>query len=123
MDMHANDQLCWRYTAFMVVVQLIAFGGVSDKRGRRKARKAAILEREKLRREKTQKQKYGEVKFLPQMGVDSYKDGTCDASKNEAITMANGKRTSVSTHLNGGNKTAIRGEESAMETSEEEMML
>ncbi|KAI9850716.1 MAG: hypothetical protein M1838_005207 [Thelocarpon superellum] len=32
LDVHANDNLCWSYTAFMVGVQLLAFGRVSGMR-------------------------------------------------------------------------------------------
>jgi len=52
LDFLADDQLCWSYTAIMVIVQLFAFGRVQDNRVRRKSAKAARLEREKLRKEK-----------------------------------------------------------------------
>jgi hypothetical protein len=47
LDMHANDQLCWSYTIFMVLVQLLAFGRVSDNRVKRRAVRAAKKERER----------------------------------------------------------------------------
>lgn len=31
-DIHTNDQLCWGYTFLMVIIQLLAFGRVSDNR-------------------------------------------------------------------------------------------
>jgi len=52
LDMHADDGLCWRYTAIVVVVQVLAFGRVSDNRVQRRVRKAAKAERERSRREK-----------------------------------------------------------------------
>ena len=54
LDMHADDQLCWGYTAVMVFVQVLAFGRVQDNRVQRKTAKAAKLERERVRKEKLQ---------------------------------------------------------------------
>ncbi|KAG0652747.1 hypothetical protein D0Z07_0365 [Hyphodiscus hymeniophilus] len=51
LDVHADNALCWRYTAVMVVVQVLAFGRVSENRVQRRARKAATLDRERSRRE------------------------------------------------------------------------
>jgi hypothetical protein len=52
LDMHADEQLCWRYTAVMVVVQLLAIGSVKDNRGRRRGRLQRLAEgREKTREE------------------------------------------------------------------------
>lgn len=48
LDMHADDQLCWGYTAVMVVVQVLAFGRVNENRVRRKSARAAEVERERL---------------------------------------------------------------------------
>ena len=52
--MHADDALCWRYTAIMVVVQVLAFGRVQDNRVERRKRKAAKAEREKSRRDQVE---------------------------------------------------------------------
>jgi hypothetical protein len=52
MDIHADEKLCWSYTAVMVFVQVLAFGHVQDNRVRRKSAKAAKIEREKARKEK-----------------------------------------------------------------------
>jgi hypothetical protein len=47
-DVHSNDQLCWGYTALMVLVQILAYGKVNDTRVRKKsARAAAKAERER----------------------------------------------------------------------------
>jgi hypothetical protein len=45
-DMHANDQLCWHYTAFIVVVQLLAMGSVQDNRRKRKGRLQRLVQNE-----------------------------------------------------------------------------
>ena len=50
LDMHENDGLCWQYTAAMVVLQVLAYGKVSDNREERRDRAAARkLEKEKER--------------------------------------------------------------------------
>lgn len=56
LDMHKNDALCWRYTAVMVVVQILAYSKVCDNREIRKLAKKAkkeqrmrFLEAEKAR--------------------------------------------------------------------------
>ena len=54
LDVHADDAACWRYTAVMVLVQVLAFGRVSDNRTRRRTRRAAKAEREKNRHEQTE---------------------------------------------------------------------
>ena len=54
LDMHADDQLCWGYTAVMVFIQVLVFGRVQDNRVQRKSAKAAKIEREKVRKEKLQ---------------------------------------------------------------------
>ncbi|KAI9816246.1 MAG: hypothetical protein M1827_001847 [Pycnora praestabilis] len=45
LDIHASDPLCWVYTAFIVGVQLFAFGRVSSEREGMRNRKAAKAER------------------------------------------------------------------------------
>lgn len=47
-DVHSNEQLCWGYTIFMVLVQVLAYGTVNDNRDQRKIAKAAAkAERER----------------------------------------------------------------------------
>lgn len=46
-DLHANDGLCWGYTMVMVLVQIVAYGRVSDNREIRKEHKVRKLEKEK----------------------------------------------------------------------------
>ncbi len=49
MDMHANDGLCWRYTAVMVVIQYVAFERIGANRTWAKERRQ---ERKRLLKEK-----------------------------------------------------------------------
>jgi len=124
LDMHANDQLCWRYTAVMVIVQIFAFGRVSDNRI---ARKALRQERERIRKEKLEKIM---DKSAPKTNGHAVEmDGACDLPRLEnphpnvnGIGNGNGKA------MNGNvNKRLedfdIENEESMAETSEEEMMI
>jgi hypothetical protein len=55
-DVHNNNQLCWGYTALMVLVQVLAYGKVNDTRVRKKsARAAAKAERERQAAQEDQK--------------------------------------------------------------------
>ena len=45
-DMHANDSLCWSYTAVMVGAQLLAFGRVSGVREAGRRKRADQLQRQ-----------------------------------------------------------------------------
>ncbi|KAH8678840.1 hypothetical protein BGZ60DRAFT_468225 [Tricladium varicosporioides] len=107
LDMHESDQLCWGYTVIMVLVQVFAFGRVSDNRVRRKSAKAARVEREKLRREKLEKLQLEKMRTDPPQECGN----------------GNGlKRASE----NGNAKVILEGEESMTdmtETSEEEWFL
>lgn len=49
-DVHANDNLCWSYTVFMVGVQLVAFGKVSGNREAGRELKAQLKMEEDERR-------------------------------------------------------------------------
>jgi hypothetical protein len=49
-DMHANDNICWSYTIFMVGVQLVAFGNVSGNREAGRQLKADLLKEEESKR-------------------------------------------------------------------------
>ena len=44
LDMHKDDALCWKYTALMVVVQVLAYSKVCDNREIRKLAKKAKRE-------------------------------------------------------------------------------
>lgn len=41
-DVHNNEQLCWGYTMIMVLVQILAYGRVSDERDRKRSARAAV---------------------------------------------------------------------------------
>ena len=127
LDMHADDKLCWRYTIVMVIVQLLSFIRVSDNRGRRRsAREAAKLERERVRKEKSEQIEQKKMHVVSQVsGIGSYLDGACD--------FPEGPYTNGSAH--GGENGVVKAgepderriesssEESLIETSEEEMMI
>lgn len=53
LDVHEDDALCWRYTAVMVVIQMLIFGRVSGNRVTMKHASAVRVEREKLRRDRS----------------------------------------------------------------------
>ncbi|MCJ1360913.1 hypothetical protein MMC16_000008 [Acarospora aff. strigata] len=55
LDMHVSDNLCWSYTVFMVLAQLLAFGRVSQKRQTVRDKKEA----QRVRREETQEANVG----------------------------------------------------------------
>jgi hypothetical protein len=119
LDMHADDALCWRYTALMVVVQLLAFGRVSDNRGQRRAKKAARLERERLKNEKLGKcegEKQRPIRISP-----DYMDGACDISEKTQLAETNGHANGTADHP--AKRIETEGEESMTETSEEEMIV
>jgi hypothetical protein len=119
LDMHADNQLCWRYTAVMVVVQLLAFGRVSDNRGQRKAKRAARLERERLKNEKLGK--CAGDKKKPICISPDFMDGACDIPENTPLRETNGHANGTAGHPAKRNET--EGEESTTETSEEEMIV
>jgi len=123
MDMHDDDQLCWKYTAVMVVVQLFAFGRVSEKRGQRKARKAARLEKERLKEksEKSEKDLW-QIMSQEERTMKSW-DGTCEFQENGALKLASENEHADDKAAKGGNKFETDSGASTTETSEEEMNL
>jgi hypothetical protein len=124
MDMHADDQLCWKYTALMVVVQLVAFGKVSGNRGQRKAKKAARLEKERFKKEKSEKLENERLQIVSKTeGHATGLDGAYDFREDGALKMANGNGHGNGKHPNGGKKIETETEESMTEMSEEEMNL
>ena len=126
MDMHADDTLCWRYTILMVFVQLLAFGRVSDNRVQRKtARAAAKAERERLRKEKSEKiEAIGVYTMAKVSGIGSYLDGTCDFPEDHHTNgFANGNgAVNGDAKMSAGHKKSD-SEESMTETSEEEVIV
>lgn len=127
LDMHADEQLCWRYTIGMVVVQLLAFLRVSDNRQRRKsAREAAKLERERLRKEKAElladKRIHVGTK-VSEMG--NYLDGAREFPVEPYMNGTTHKETNgiLANHTAEAEKMESESESSLTETSEEEMIV
>jgi len=125
LDMHANDQLCWSYTAVMVGVQLLVFGRVQDNRVRRKSAKAAKLEREILRKEKIiEDEKTHTLSNMNGHGVGM--DGACDAHLG---AYTNGHRNGpvslkpLQDLLPSSPGEVTESEDSTLETSEEEIIV
>ncbi|KAI9715589.1 MAG: hypothetical protein M1812_005893 [Candelaria pacifica] len=52
LDLHASDNLCWSYTVFIVGVQLVAFGRVSQRREGIRERKEELRLRKEAERMK-----------------------------------------------------------------------
>jgi hypothetical protein len=127
LDMHADDKLCWRYTIVMVIVQLFSFIRVSDNRVRRRsAREAAKLERERIRKEKSEQIEQMKLHAVSQVsGIGSYLDGSCDFPEKPynigtAHTDENGI---VEIGKPDERMTESSSDESLTETSEEEMII
>lgn len=134
-DMHADDGLCWRYTAIMVVVQVLAFGRVQDNRVQRRDRKAAKAERERSRREEmermgAQERMLGAKAMNGGMdgAQDSIDEGICLESLNghaNRVLKLNGAATLIGMSDKKTNTECLETESEASltETSEEEMMI
>ncbi|PQE28788.1 hypothetical protein CJF32_00004018 [Rutstroemia sp. NJR-2017a WRK4] len=108
-DMHEDDALCWRYTFVMVVVQLLAFGRVSNNRVRRSHARASRAGKDKSRKEKTSETVAADEPTL----INTAKgfDGATDSvrCKNDMNHCRHGELTET--------------EESMVETSEEEIIV
>jgi Icc-related predicted phosphoesterase len=126
MDMHADDQLCWRYTAIMVVVQLLAFGRIQDNRVQIKAKRAAKLDKEKKFKEKVAM----EEERRAQMKIGQV-DGACDFFEDADRCVSpctHGRATNGSAKSINGKPMAngvVESEtsEELTETSEEELFI
>lgn len=111
----------------MVLVQLFSFIRVSDNRGRRRsAREAAKLERERIRKEKSEQIEQIKMHVASQVsGIGSYLEGACDFPE---APYANGTAHGEENGVVGIGKPDERriessSDESLIETSEEEMMI
>jgi hypothetical protein len=127
LDMHADDRLCWRYTIVMVIVQLFSFIRVSDNRGRRRsAREAAKLERERLRKEKSDQIEEMRMHVVSKVsGMGGYLHGACDFPEDPYMNgKAHGEEHEV-VEIGKPDERRIdsSSEESLTETSEEEMIV
>jgi hypothetical protein len=127
LDMHADNKLCWRYTIVMVLVQLFSFIRVSDNRGRRRsAREAAKLERERVRKEKSEQKEQMKMRVVSQVsGIGSYLDGTCDFPEDPYTNgiAHRGENGVVKIGKLDHRRIESSSEESLTETSEEEMII
>jgi hypothetical protein len=122
LDMHTNDQLCWSYTAIMVVAQVFAFGKVSDNRI---ARKAMREKKERLRKEQLESLMLDERLVKANGYHGSGTDGAMELPIHEHdVAKSNGNINGQA--VNGSasiRKCQSDVDESMTETSEEEMMI
>ena len=140
LDVHVDDALCWRYTAVMVVLQVLAFGRVSENRVQRRARKAAKVERERSWREQVECAGEAVDRKSSMMAMNNGLDGAANSidENGDCHLGMNGHEV-----LNGKSKTNgtahkmldlseepvqieeldMESETSLTETSEEEMMV
>lgn len=134
MDMHADDQLCWSYTAIMVFIQLLVFGRVQDNRVRRKSARAAKAAKA-AKVEKAHKQKVADKERGPHI-VDEHgsRMGCISEMLEELVarpcvslrpahssSYATDVLKTVDERLGGnGAKRATECDESLTETSEED---
>lgn len=102
----------------MVIAQVFAFGKVSDNRI---ARKAARVERERLRKEKIEK--LAEAKASTTNGHIASADGTNEVAGLEFNGNGHTNGQVISGTADKKNAIDLYGEESMTETSEEEMMI
>ncbi|PMD36030.1 hypothetical protein L207DRAFT_99427 [Hyaloscypha variabilis F] len=127
LDMHADDKLCWRYTIVMVIVQLFSFIRVSDNRVRRRsAREAAKLERERIRKEKSEQIEQMKLHAVSQVsGIGSYLDGSCDFPEKPYIIGTTHRDENGIVEIGKPDERTIESssDESLTETSEEEMII
>ena len=91
LDMHKDDALCWKYTALMVVVQVLAYSKVCDNREIRKLAKKAKRE-QKLRLAEAEKAKMAGIEVLeatpiePQYATLKKADGRAIVDRSGNIT-------------------------------------
>ncbi|KAK2624470.1 hypothetical protein QTJ16_006420 [Diplocarpon rosae] len=121
LDMHADYRLCWSYTAVMVVLQIFAFGKVSNNRVRGTSVKAAKLERERTRKERLEE----EMKPTPpkENGHINKLDGAFDKPLVQNLTNGN-RNCGITTaeKIADERKSDLESADSLTETSEEEMV-
>lgn len=116
-DMHSDEQLCWKYTAILVIVQVLAFGRVQDNRDAKKSAKAAKIEREKARKEKKEEERLQASKAKANghaaiIHTDEVLDNTIEPNGNGIAKMDTSNI-----------ETESEDNSSVTETSEEEMIV
>jgi hypothetical protein len=135
-DMHADDGLCWRYTAIMVVVQVLAFGRVQDNRVQRRDRKAAKAEKERSRREEMQSVGESHERKVGAKVMNGGVDGARPSVDNDICLEALNGNANGTLRMNGAamsieisdkqtemESLETESEASLTETSEDEMMI
>ncbi|RDW80420.1 hypothetical protein BP5796_05118 [Coleophoma crateriformis] len=125
LDVHANEQLCWSYTAIMVLIQCLAFGRVQGNRVQRRSARAARAEREKLRKEKPSEEEVsGPALKIKMNGHATGLDGAGSDTERELELNAQKTRRPLSeiTGQYSGTVPTLESEGSMTETSEEEIM-
>jgi len=111
LDMHVSDNLCWSYTVFMVLAQLVAFGRVSQRRQTVRDRKEAV----KLRKEEMEDAKKGrEMNGVLKLNGRLKLNGTADM---------NGIKWTEQPDGTTGSDRDDRDDTDDTEGTEEEMML
>jgi len=112
LDMHVSDNLCWSYTVFMVLAQLLAFGRVSQRRQTVRDRKDA----QRVRKEEAQ-----DSYFSSEMNGWAEANG---GPKANGLAGVNGiKRTERLEGPMRPDRDELDETDETEETTEEEMML
>ena len=139
-DVHADDAFCWRYTAVMVLVQVLAFGRVSENRVQRRARRAAKRENGQSPGEHDDCDREAVDGKFNALFMNDALDGAgdvMDESSNYHLGLNGHEAANSKAKLIGGARTTndfsknsvqskgseVESEASLTETSEEEMMM
>jgi len=112
LDMHVSDNLCWSYTVFMVLAQLLAFGRVSQRRQTVRDRKEAL----KSRKEEAQDSYFASE-------PNGWADSSGGVKVNGTAVMNGGKRDRLDGSLDLSREETEETDETEETTEEEEMML
>lgn len=115
LDMHANNQLCWRYTILMVFLQVLAYGKVSGNRETRRNIRAARKAERDLARMATEKQD-------PALTTQAHRARQLDVS-NEIAMNGNAKLENGVCLPNGTIRAGSDSDEGTTDTSEEETIV
>jgi hypothetical protein len=113
----------------MVIVQVLAFGKVSDNRVARKMAKAAKIEREKGRRENLDRGKTDGLEVMSKMdklSTEQEKTGDMPVTYTNGTPLPNGNGTTKAASGLPNSQNVPESEDSTAdtsETSEEEMMI
>ncbi|QSZ28583.1 hypothetical protein DSL72_003081 [Monilinia vaccinii-corymbosi] len=109
-DVHKDDALCWRYTAFIVILQMWIFGRINNNRTSMKNAKAVRAERERTRRERSDACGVERTSAKSTAGLD----GACEVENAKFGMAGHPRRLHEATDISDGSLT---------ETSEEEIIV